>query len=172
MMERLDGPKLWPLRAACMAEAPTSEIYATCNHASHPEWPMPSPAREGATLQEPAAGLHRRRDDVGLRFGATLLVLAGAISLGAWARDLGGRYGTPRFVRRLGSAFLAIPLIDGVLAVRSVSSPMATPTSPGVIRSVAPSLGLLACATLVMLLLTWHHHWNARRDASTRGPYR
>lgn len=168
---RLDGPELWSLRSECMVSAKALDEAYACNQVGHPEWPRPTPA---STSQHHDPGRSDPGTFVAVRIGCTCLCLAAAIALAAWARRVGDRYPSPRFVGLLGYVFLAIPLVDAGVAIRALTSLGPRPRGDWAAKTLAdfaPSALTLAIATLCMLGVARRYARSARKDLPSH-PYR
>lgn len=169
---RLDGPELWSLRSECMVSAKAlGEAYA-CNQVGHPEWPRPTAF--STSQQHPEPGRPDPGTFVAVRIGATCLCLAAAIALAAWARRVGDRYPSPRFVGLLAYVFLAIPLVDAGLAIRALTSLGRRARGDWAAKTLAdfaPTALTLAIATLCMFAVARRYERRARKEP-TAHPYR
>lgn len=163
----LDGLDLWSLRSDCIVHAKTLDTAYACNHVGHPDWPLPHSSMSVPQRQDPGTFIP-------VRVGSTCLCFAAAIALAAWARRVGDRYPSPRFVGRLAYAFLTIPLVDAVLALRTLTSPRSWPPGEWIVRllgDIAPAATMLAIGALVMFALARRYTPRGREDRSAH-PYR
>ncbi len=116
-----------------------------------------------------------------------LLELPVVVALVIWARWLGGKYGVPSWVRRIGwaiAALWAVTLVVSVIGLIGgfgsvVTGESVDPAQKARVLAEAISeammaavleMGVVVAGSALLLVLTWRYHWSAKPVSVPRDP--